>query len=133
MRPRARSANCAKRDHTTYRRLVASSSPLLISPSMAEDLARVEAELRGSVQTEDPFLTEVASHLILAGGKRIRPGFTIASAFGALAEAGPAAHDVIMGAVSGSSCTSARSITTTSWTTRPRDARSTASTPAGAT
>ena len=40
---------------------MASSSPLLISPSMAEDLDRVEAELRTSVQTDDPFLTEVAS------------------------------------------------------------------------
>ncbi|MSW93000.1 MAG: hypothetical protein F2812_15540, partial [Actinobacteria bacterium] len=49
---------------------MASSSPLLISPSIAEDLARVEAELRDSVKTDNAFLTEVASHLILAGGKR---------------------------------------------------------------
>lgn len=93
-------ANCAKGHHSTYGRTVASSSPLLISPSMAEDLARVEAELRDSVQTDDAFLTEVASHLILAGGKRIRPGFTLASAFGAVAEASPADHAVVMGAVS---------------------------------
>ena len=79
---------------------MASSSPLLISPSIAEDLARVEAELRDSVKTDNAFLTEVASHLILAGGKRIRPGFTIASAFGAVADARPADHAVLMGAVS---------------------------------
>jgi heptaprenyl diphosphate synthase len=36
---------------------------------MTEDLAKVEVELRQAVITEDPFLTEVASHLILAGGK----------------------------------------------------------------
>lgn len=67
---------------------------------MAEDLARVEQELRKSVTTDDAFLTEVASHLILAGGKRIRPGFTIAAAFGAEAESRAADHEVIMGAVS---------------------------------
>jgi heptaprenyl diphosphate synthase len=67
---------------------------------MAEDLERVEAELRDSVKTDDAFLTEVASHLILAGGKRIRPGFTIASAFGATDQARSSSHDVVMGAVS---------------------------------
>jgi heptaprenyl diphosphate synthase len=67
---------------------------------MAEDLARVESALRESVKTDDAFLTEVASHLILAGGKRIRPGFTIASALGAEAEARRSDDSVIMGAVS---------------------------------
>ena len=47
---------------------------------MAEDLSRVEAALRAAAVTDDDFLTEVASHLIPAGGKRLRPAFVIASA-----------------------------------------------------
>jgi heptaprenyl diphosphate synthase len=41
---------------------------------------RVEDALREAVRSDDPYLTEVASHLILAGGKRVRPLFAIASA-----------------------------------------------------
>jgi heptaprenyl diphosphate synthase len=67
---------------------------------MADDLTKVEVELRQSVQTDDPFLTEVASHLIVAGGKRIRPGFTLASSFALDTEVRAASHEVIMGAVS---------------------------------
>jgi heptaprenyl diphosphate synthase len=36
--------------------------------------------LLASVQTDDAFLTEVSSHLIVAGGKRVRPLFAVASA-----------------------------------------------------
>jgi heptaprenyl diphosphate synthase len=72
----------------------------VISSTMADDLADVEVELLRSVQTEDPFLTEVASHLIVAGGKRIRPGFTIASSFALETQVRPAAREVIMGGVS---------------------------------
>ena len=49
-------------------------------PTMAADLGRVEAELASSVVSADPYLTEIASHLIAAGGKRVRPGFCIAAA-----------------------------------------------------
>jgi heptaprenyl diphosphate synthase len=86
----------------TYRRFVApiEQGPILITPSMADDLDRVESELRESVQTDDPFLTEVASHLILAGGKRIRPGLTIASSFARDTQSRAATRDVVMGAVS---------------------------------
>ncbi len=44
------------------------------------DLGRVEAALREAATTDDDFLTEVASHLIPAGGKRLRPAFVIAAA-----------------------------------------------------
>jgi heptaprenyl diphosphate synthase len=67
---------------------------------MADDLDRVEDELRLSVRTEDPFLTEVASHLIVAGGKRIRPGFTLAASLALDLEPRAASRDAIMGAVS---------------------------------
>jgi len=64
---------------------------------MAGDLARVDAELAASVQSNIPFLTEIASHLITAGGKRIRPGFCIAAAATAASEDRSADHDVIRG------------------------------------
>lgn len=67
---------------------------------MTGDLARVDAELAASVQSTIPFLTEIASHLITAGGKRIRPGFCIAAAATAHNEDQPAIHDVIRGAAS---------------------------------
>jgi heptaprenyl diphosphate synthase len=53
---------------------------LLHLPHVEEDLALVEAELLRSVSSKDPFLTEVASHLIKAGGKRLRPALSVASA-----------------------------------------------------
>jgi heptaprenyl diphosphate synthase len=53
---------------------------LLHLPRLEEDLARVDAGLRRSVMSDDPFLTEVASHLINAGGKRLRPALTVAAA-----------------------------------------------------
>lgn len=46
---------------------------------MEDDLKRVEQELLRVVASEGDFLTEIASHLILAGGKRVRPGFSIAA------------------------------------------------------
>src|SRR5688500_10497887 len=47
---------------------------------MDEGLARVETALRDAVRADDEFLTEVASHLIVAGGKRVRPALCLASA-----------------------------------------------------
>jgi heptaprenyl diphosphate synthase len=46
---------------------------------MEDDLERVEDELLRVVASDGDFLTEIASHLILAGGKRVRPGFSIAA------------------------------------------------------
>jgi heptaprenyl diphosphate synthase len=56
----------------------------------------VEAAMLRTVKTGDPFLTEVASHLITAGGKRLRPALAVA--VGEL-DGGPASDDVVMGAV----------------------------------
>jgi heptaprenyl diphosphate synthase len=44
------------------------------------DVARLEACLRESVLGDDPFLNEVASHLIEAGGKRLRPALALTAA-----------------------------------------------------
>jgi len=56
------------------------SSPLFALSSHAADLARIEAALGESVLTPDPYLNEIASHLIVAGGKRLRPILTVVAA-----------------------------------------------------
>jgi heptaprenyl diphosphate synthase len=47
-------------------------------PGLGADLERVDAHLRESVSSADPFLAEVAAHLVGAGGKRLRPTLTSA-------------------------------------------------------
>ena len=63
---------------------------------MEDDLARLEPELRGSVTSGDAFLDEVTTHLIDAGGKRLRPGLALAAATNGRGGAGP---DDLQGAV----------------------------------
>jgi heptaprenyl diphosphate synthase len=63
---------------------------------MEEDLSRLEPELRGSVVSGDLFLDEVTTHLIDAGGKRLRPCLALASATVGLGGAGA---DDLQGAV----------------------------------
>ena len=62
-----------------YARGVALPSPLSLLPCLEDDLARVESELLSVVEAGDAFVTDLARHLISAGGKRVRPGFCIAS------------------------------------------------------
>ena len=64
---------------------------------MQDDLLRVEAELLRVVSADDDFLTDVASHLINAGGKRVRPGFCIAAAAVHDVDSAAASIDVIRG------------------------------------
>jgi heptaprenyl diphosphate synthase len=71
-------------------------SPLLGLPRIADDLAKVEEALRLAVRTPDSYLTEVASHLIVAGGKRLRPALAVVAA-GAGGQA--ASHQVVQGGV----------------------------------
>jgi heptaprenyl diphosphate synthase len=78
---------------------VAGTNPLQVMPSMADDLVRVETGLLGAVTSSDPFLTEIASHLIAAGGKRVRPGFCLAAAATATTTDAPASPDAVTGAV----------------------------------
>ncbi len=47
---------------------------------LAEGMARVDAALRAAVDHEDPFIREASSHLIEAGGKRVRPLLTLLAA-----------------------------------------------------
>jgi heptaprenyl diphosphate synthase len=66
---------------------------------MEDDLTRVEDQLLAAARAGDPYLTEIASHLISAGGKRVRPGFTIAAAATAYASDAPASAAAVTGAV----------------------------------
>jgi heptaprenyl diphosphate synthase len=69
---------------------------------MADDLDRVESALRQAAITDDDFLTEVASHLIPAGGKRLRPAFVVASALALRADGADddaVSEDMIRGGV----------------------------------
>jgi heptaprenyl diphosphate synthase len=76
---------------------VAPASPLLALPSAPADLARVEAALLAAVHTSDDSLTDIASHLIIAGGKRLRPMLAVAAAMTA---GSPASDEVVQGGVS---------------------------------
>ena len=49
------------------------SNPLLDFPGADAHLARIDERLLAAVTTDDPQLTEMTSHLIRAGGKRLRP------------------------------------------------------------
>ncbi len=75
-------------------------SPLDLIPTLRHDLERLELRLQASVETKDPFLIEVVSHLIRAGGKRVRPGFAIAAAATTQHQPVPAGEDVLTGGVS---------------------------------
>jgi heptaprenyl diphosphate synthase len=73
------------------------TSPLLGLPAMADDLDRIETALRDAVRTPDAYLTEIASHLITAGGKRLRPVLAVVAARSAGASV---SDEVILGGVS---------------------------------
>jgi heptaprenyl diphosphate synthase len=71
--------------------------PFVSIPGMPDDIGRIEAALVQSVQTGDPYLSEIASHLISAGGKLLRPVLTLAAAQVA---GGPATDDAVQGGIS---------------------------------
>jgi len=75
-------------------------NPLLTLPHVEIDRLRVEEELRASVRAPTDALTEMASHLIGAGGKRVRPLFAIAAAACGATSDEPASVDVVRGGVS---------------------------------
>lgn len=66
---------------------------------MTPDMERVETALRGSVLSSDPFLSDVAGHLVSAGGKRLRPALALCSAYAAKG-IGPVSDDAITGGIS---------------------------------
>jgi len=60
---------------------------------------RVEAALLAAVAADDAFLTEVASHLIRAGGKRVRPLFAVAAAAAGAPSGHTTTDDAVLGGV----------------------------------
>ena len=66
-------------------------------PRLDEGLQRLEPLLMASVTTGDGFLDDVTTHLIAAGGKRLRPMLALAAA---TAGARPATEDDLLGGVS---------------------------------
>jgi heptaprenyl diphosphate synthase len=75
-------------------------NPLLALPHIDDDRRRIEDELLESVRAPTDALTEMASHLIGAGGKRVRPLFAVAAGACAADHEGPAPLAVIRGGVS---------------------------------
>ncbi len=65
---------------------------------MIDDLGRVEIALEESVVADLALLGDIAAHLVNAGGKRVRPGFAIASAATPFDPARPVPAEVIAGA-----------------------------------
>jgi heptaprenyl diphosphate synthase len=75
-------------------------NPLLTLPHVDADRARVEQELRAAVAAPTAAMTEMAGHLIGAGGKRVRPLFAVAAGRCVPGHDGPAPLDVVRGGVS---------------------------------
>ena len=65
---------------------------------MDNDRKRVEQALLQAVTTPDAYLTEIASHLISAGGKRLRPVFTIVASM--VGNDNAATNEAILGGIS---------------------------------
>jgi heptaprenyl diphosphate synthase len=73
------------------------SPDLFTLPVCDADLATLEEQLLSAVVRGDPFLDDIVTHLIIAGGKRIRPALAIASA--GLSDL-PTSDDTIQGSIS---------------------------------
>src|SRR4029450_12923909 len=77
---------------------VAPPNPLLDLPGMPALRERVEKGLATAVEADDPAMTEMASHLVRAGGKRLRP---LLAALASTAGSGPStvSDDAVTGGV----------------------------------
>src|ERR1700690_1372566 len=66
--------------------------------ALPDDLRRVEEALQAAVKVDDRFLGDVASHLLGAGGKRLRPTLTLCAAYAVSGESADATNAVTGGA-----------------------------------
>lgn len=66
--------------------------------ALPEDLRRVEEALHAAVRVDDRFLGDVASHLLGAGGKRLRPTLTLCAAYAVTGEDADSSKPVTGGA-----------------------------------
>jgi heptaprenyl diphosphate synthase len=76
------------------------AAPVALPQALAHGLDGVHEALLQAVAAEDPFLTEIAGHLINAGGKRQRPAFAMAAALTATPDAVESTPDAVLGGVS---------------------------------
>lgn len=76
-----------------------SGNPMHVLADMSDDLVRVENELLAAVETDHDGLTEMAGHLIKAGGKRQRPAFAMAAGACAEGHLGPVDRSIVLGGV----------------------------------
>lgn len=76
-------------------------NPLSLLPNAGSTSSRIESTLLDATSIDgDPYLSEIASHLIKAGGKRLRPKFTAACAAVCMPDGSEVSDDVIRGGVS---------------------------------
>lgn len=75
---------------------VARTPTLLSVPGIDAERERVEAAMLSAVVTSDDYLTEIASHLIVAGGKRLRPVLAVTAGHLVV---GAATDEVVLGGV----------------------------------
>jgi heptaprenyl diphosphate synthase len=66
--------------------------------ALPDDLRRVEERLQAAVKVDDRFLGDVASHLLGAGGKRLRPTLTLCAAYAVSGESSDTRNAVTGGA-----------------------------------
>src|SRR5882762_9318523 len=66
--------------------------------ALPEDLRRVEEALQAAVRVDDRFLGDVASHLLGAGGKRLRPTLALCAAYAVTGEDADTSKPVTGGA-----------------------------------
>src|SRR5688500_17212774 len=78
---------------------VANVPALVGVPGLEAEMPRIEDVLRRSVGSADPFLTEVAAHLLKAGGKRLRPALAVAAALAGGVTEGTVTDEVVLGGV----------------------------------
>jgi heptaprenyl diphosphate synthase len=67
-------------DQVTSQPLAAKMKTLDIFAGIADDLRRVESAIEQALATNDEMLSEVSTHLLRAGGKRIRPALVLLTA-----------------------------------------------------
>jgi geranylgeranyl pyrophosphate synthase len=74
------------------------ANPLVDVPGMPVLRERIEKRLAAAVESDDPAMTEMTSHLVRAGGKRLRP---VLAALASTTGTGPAAvgDDAVTGGV----------------------------------
>ena len=75
------------------------ASELQLPAPVLDDLARVETRLAAELASREPRLTQIAAHLVGAGGKRVRPLVVLLTAYAAARGVPSRREDVVEAAV----------------------------------